>query len=95
MSEESKPQKTKPQPAWFWIRATDGKPSMSATFATVSFVTTTLIYVASVFEKIGPLTIRPFDPAVCAAYLMPTLILYFGRRATDAKHPNKSEEGGQ
>ena len=95
MSEDSKPQKTKPQPAWFWIRATDGKPSMSATFATISFVTTTLIYVASVFEKIGPVSIRPFDPAVCAAYLMPTLMLYFGRRATDAKHPGKSEEGSQ
>ena len=68
-----------------WIIGSDGKPSMSATFATVAFVTTTLVYVASIFEKIGPVTIRPFDPAVCATYLTPVLALYFGRRATEAK----------
>jgi hypothetical protein len=92
MSEETKTVKVKPQPSWVWIRATDGKPSMSATFAAVAFVSTTLMYIASAFEKIGPFTIRPFDPSVCAAYLMPTLMLYFGRRATDSKNPSKSEE---
>jgi len=96
MSEESpKPAKQKPQPSRVWIRGTDGKPSMSATFATISFVTTTLMYVASMFEKIGPMSIRPFDPAVCAAYLMPTLMLYFGRRATDAKAAGKAPEVGE
>jgi hypothetical protein len=84
MSDESK-KREKPKPSRLWIIGTDGKPSMSATFATVSFVTTTLVYIASVFEKLGPVTIRPFDPAVCAAYLTPVLALYFGRRQTDAK----------
>jgi len=81
--------KSKSKPSRLWIIGTDGKPSMSATFATVAFVTTTLVYVASVFEKIGPVTLRPFDPAVCAAYLTPVLALYFGRRQTDAKIVSK------
>lgn len=81
----SKESAAKTKTSWVWIRATDGKPSMSATFATVAFVATTALYIAAAFEQIGPLTMRPFDPTVCAAYLMPVLMLYFGRRATDAK----------
>ena len=68
-----------------WVINTDGKPSISATFATIAFLTTTLVYIASVFEKIGPVTIRPFDAAVCSAYLVPIMGLYFGRRWTDSK----------
>lgn len=87
MSEENKEtqKKEKPQPSKLWIIGTDGKPSMSATFATVAFLTTTAVYIASIFEKIGKLSIRPFDPTVCAAYLMPILMLYFGRRRDDLK----------
>lgn len=81
----------KKKPSWLWITATNGKPSMSATFATIAFVTTTAIYVASVFEKIGPFTIRPFDPTVCAAYLIPSLSLYFSRRLTESKREKKEE----
>ena len=69
--------------SWIWIKNTSGNPSMSATFATVAFVATTLIYIASVFEKIGPFSIRPFDPGVCSAYLIPVLGLYFSRRYTE------------
>jgi hypothetical protein len=87
MSEENKEvkKKEKPQPSKLWIIGTDGKPSMSATFATVAFLTTTAVYIASIFEKIGKLSIRPFDPTVCAAYLMPVLMLYFGRRHDENK----------
>jgi hypothetical protein len=77
--------KNKSKASWVWIKNTAGQPSMSATFATVAFVTTTLVYVASVFEKIGPFSIRPFDPGVCSAYLIPVLGLYFSRRFTDEK----------
>jgi len=66
----------------FWINDTTGNPSMSATFATISFFVTTAVYIASVFEKIGPITIRPFDAGAASAYLIPTLGLYFGRRWT-------------
>lgn len=87
VSETSKPEvkKEKPKPAWWWMKNSEGKPSMSATFATVAFVAATGAYVAAIFEKIGNLSIRPFDSAACSAYLIPILGLYFGRRLTDAK----------
>jgi hypothetical protein len=74
-----------PKASWIWIKNTDGKPSMSATFATVAFVAATGAYVAAIFEKIGNFNVRPFDSAACTAYLIPVLGLYFGRRFTDAK----------
>ena len=91
MSDEIK-KKEKPKPSALWIIGTDGKPSVSATFATVAFVTTTLVYIASAFEKLGPVTVRPFDPAVCAAYLTPILALYFGRRQTESKASGASKQ---
>ena len=69
----------------FWVRGPNGKPSISATFATVSFFTTTAIYIVSIFEKIGPYAIRPFDAAACGIYLVPIMSLYFGRRWTDSR----------
>lgn len=68
-----------------WINDTNGNPSMSATFATISFFVTTVIYVLSMFEKIGPVTIRSFDAGAASSYLIPSLGLYFGRRWTDSK----------
>lgn len=76
---------TTPKAPWFLINNTKGEPSMSATFATVAFFTTTFAYVASMFETIGPLTVRPFDVGACSSYLIPILTLYFGRRWTEAK----------
>lgn len=67
----------------FWINDTNGNPSMSATFATVAFFTTTVVYVLSVFEHIGSVAFKSFDAAACSSYLIPTLSLYFGRRWTD------------
>ncbi len=68
----------------FWINDTTGNPSMSATFAIISFTITTAVYVVSIFEKIGTVNIRPFDAGAASAYLIPTLSLYFGRRWTTA-----------
>lgn len=67
----------------FWINDTNGNPSMSATFATVAFFTTTAVYILSIFEHIGTVSFKSFDSAACSAYLIPTLSLYFGRRWTD------------
>ena len=58
---------------------------MSATFAVVAFAVTTLAYVVSVFQKVGPFTFKSFDSTACGAYLVPILGLYFSRRYTDAK----------
>lgn len=90
---DEKKVKDKPKVAWFWINNTDGKPSISATFATVAFGVTTLMYVTSMFEKLGSISIRAFDPAVCSAYMIPVLSLYFGRRWTDAKTSDNKPSG--
>jgi hypothetical protein len=66
--------------SWIWIKDTNGRPSMSATFATIAFFVTTLSFVFSMFESIGPFTFRAFDVGACGAYLVPILTLYFSRR---------------
>lgn len=71
----------------FWIKDTNGNPSMSATFATISFFVTTAVFIASIFQKIGNVEIKPFDAGAVSSYLIPSLGLYFGRRWTDS---NKS-----
>jgi len=78
---------------WFLLNDTKGNPSMSATFATIAFFTTTTAYMVSMFETIGPLSIRSFDVGACSSYLIPVLTLYFGRRWTDSK--NESNKVGQ
>lgn len=78
-------QEEKIQDSWMWIKGSDGNASVTTTFAFVAFWVTTIIYVLSVFEKIGPVTFRAFDPAACAAYLIPILGAYWGRRHTESQ----------
>ena len=84
---------TKVKDNWFWIRDTKGYGSVTVTFVTIAFVVTTLAYVLSIFEKMGPVQIRQFDVAACSAYFIPLLTLYFGRKWTEAKHGNGSSSG--
>ena len=84
MSEEAQiKQKPKKEVSKLWIIGTDGKASVSATFATIAFLATTAAYVASIVEAYGELKFRPFDVAACGAYMVPILSLYFGRRWTE------------
>ena len=76
---------TEVKPSWIWIRDAKGFGSVTVTLVFVSFWVTTLAYIASIFEKIGPVQIRTFDVAACSAYFLPIVCLYFGRKATDAK----------
>ena len=71
---------------WWWMRNDKGTQSVSVTFASISFLVTTVIYLGSAFEKIGSVTLRPFDVSAAMAYFIPALSLYFGRRLTDAKY---------
>jgi len=80
---QAKPTTSKKQVSKLWITGTDGKSSISATFATVAFFATTIAYVASIFEGWGELKFRAFDVAACGAYMVPILSLYFGRRWTE------------
>jgi len=74
-----------PKASWMWLKDSNGYPSISVTIATVAFWTTTLTFLASCFQKIGPVELRPFDAAAASGYLVPCLSLYFARRWTDAK----------
>ncbi len=84
------PDPTEVKPSWIWIKDSRGYGSVTVTFVTIAFFVTTLAYVLSIVEKIGPVSIRPFDVAACGAYFVPVLTLYFGRKWTDAKHGNGS-----
>lgn len=88
LPEQKTIEKSQNKTSWMWLKNTEGKPSMSATFATIAFLAATGAYVASIFEKIGSISIRSFDSSACSAYLIPILGLYFGRRLTDAKLAN-------
>ncbi len=74
-----------PKASWIWLKDSAGFPSVTVTFATVSFWVTTFLYVMSAVGSIGPVTFRPFDVAAASAYFVPILTLYFGRKWTDAK----------
>lgn len=77
--------------SWLWIKDSKGYGSVTVTFTTVAFWVTTVAYLMSIVEKVGPVSIRPFDVAACSAYFIPILTLYFGRKWTEAKHGNGSE----
>ena len=71
---------------WWWMRNDKGLQSVSVTFATVSFMITTLVYLGSAFEKIGTVTFRHFDVSAAMTYFIPAISLYFGRKLTDAMY---------
>lgn len=76
---------------WWWMRNDKGRKSVSVTFASISFLVTTLVYLAAAFEKLGSVSFRPFDVGACVAYFLPALSLYFGRRLTEAKYSSTPE----
>jgi hypothetical protein len=73
-----------PKVSKLWIRDTRGYPSLSVTLVVVAFTVTTLAYVLSIVEKIGPLQIRAFDVQACGVYLVPILCHYWARKQTDS-----------
>jgi hypothetical protein len=75
--------------SWFWIRNDKGKGSVTVTFLTIAFLATTLWFVASMFESLGPVKMRPIDEGAVTVYFIPLLTLYFGRRWTDANAKKK------
>jgi hypothetical protein len=77
---------TRVKDSWLWVKDSKGFGSVTVTLVTVAFFVTTLAYILSIFEQIGPVTIRQFDVAACSTYFIPILTLYFGRKFTDAKY---------
>lgn len=83
---------TEVKPAWYWVKDAKGYGSVTVTLVFVAFWVTTLAYVMAIADKVGPVSVRPFDVAACSAYFIPILTLYFGRKFTDAKFlPTKGE----
>lgn len=78
----------RPAAAWYWLRDSAGHPSVSITMVAISFWLTTLVYVASIFEKIGPFVIREFSVGAATSYFGVCLTCYVSRRWTDAKYGN-------
>lgn len=72
-----------------------GQKSVSVTFAWIAFIVTTIAYIMGMFESIGPVTFRPFDTSACAAFLIPVLGLYFGRRWTEKNVGNEPGKPGE
>ena len=77
------------KPAWYWIKDSRGYGSVTCTMVFVSFWVTTMAYIMSIVDHVGPVSIRPFDVAACSAYFIPILTLYFGRKWTDANFASK------
>jgi hypothetical protein len=75
-----------PKAGWFFMKNSEGQPSVSMTFATIAFVVTTLWLILSMFVKIGPVEIRQFDPLVPTTYMLPLITMYVVRRYTDARY---------
>jgi len=70
------------------LKQSDGRPSASFTMMIISFVVITLWLIASIFEELWGIKIRPFDAASATAYFSPLMLLYFGRRWSDSKEPS-------
>ena len=92
---------------FYYLKSSDGKPSLSATLVLVSFWTTTALYILSAFDAIGPIKLKAFDAGAVGAYMIPMLGNYCFRRHTEAKvdiaaiangqplpKPPKNEQGG-
>jgi len=75
-----------------WMRDSTGKRSATITIVWISFIVTTLAYLASIFDVVGPVKFRTFDIGACSTYFIPILSLYFGRRYTKAKFPDSGPE---
>lgn len=71
-----------------WMKDSSGFPSVTITFLFVSFWVTTIAYVLSIFQKIGPLEIRSFDVGACSSYFGIIVGGYIARRYTDARWGN-------
>lgn len=82
-----------PAKSWVWMKDASGHSSVTVTLVAVSFWVTTIAFVLSFFEKIGPLAIRPFDMGATAAYFGPILAMYVGRKYTDAKFGINQNKG--
>ena len=68
------------------MRDSLGKRSASVTLLWISFTVTTIAFLASMFEALGPVKLRAFDVSATSTYFIPILTMYAGRKWTKAKY---------
>jgi len=71
-----------------WIKDQNGDPSVIVTLVAVSFVAVTVGYVMSLFDRIGTVSIRPFDVAACGAYFGSVMAAFVGHHWVTTKYVN-------
>jgi hypothetical protein len=69
----------------WWMSDQDGTPSVIVTLVSVSFVATTVAYVLSMVDRIGIVSIRPFDAIAAGAYFGPIIAAFVGCRWIESK----------
>ena len=79
----------------FWIKNTCGKSSASLTMIMVAFTVVMVHMTLGMFVNPFGLAITPFNAAEAMMVLSPLLMLYFGRRNTDAKEQENILKHGQ
>lgn len=77
--------------SWLWIRDSKGYASVTTTFAMIAFWVTTFAYLISILERVGPVAVRSFDVAASSSYFGTCMMLYLGRRWTEAKYDNPTD----
>lgn len=81
----------------FWLKdPKTGQRSVSLTFLTWAFVLCVFVWLPlSMFEEIAGVAIRDFNGTTAMEVLTPFALLYFGRKFTDVRAPQKDENGKQ
>ena len=78
-----------PKSSWIWLKDHDGTPSVSITFATVTFWVVIASYVLGMIDHIGGVHFTAFNVAGASSILIPTLSAYFGRRWVTTHYDSK------
>jgi hypothetical protein len=76
----------------WWIKDESGSPSVIVTLVLVSFAAATTSYVLSIVDKIGSLSIRPFDAAAAGAYFAPVLAAYVGHHFVSTRYAQPTQD---
>lgn len=75
-----------------YLKNKEGDHSVSLTMVVISFTVVTLWLCLWVTLTAFDLTVPAFDATSAMAYLTPILMLYFGRKNTDAKAKKGQDE---
>lgn len=80
---------------WYLLKNADGARSVSYTLVIVFSLLAALWFLLGIFEKVGPVNVRPFSGSETMAVLSVVYALYFGRRHQEIKANETPEEPTQ